>query len=137
MDVNRKPASVVQRIYASTLDVVSTIGLILVIAAFALYVSGLLPGRMSPADTAAAWHLSAAELRARGDHEGRWGWMLPLTAGDRLSLASLALLASGSALCLLRIFVVLLVVRRRNLAVVTALEVAILALAASGILLAR
>ncbi len=133
MDVKTDRASSAQKIYGRFLKRISTAALVLVLAAFALYASGLLPGRMSPSETAAVWHLPASELRARGCESGRWQWLRCLPAGDALSLASLAFLASGSMLCLLRILPALLAERRRLLALIVALEIAILALAASGI----
>jgi hypothetical protein len=134
VDVSAKPAPVLHRIYARVLDVVSAVALVLVVAAFVLYVTGLLPARVTPERAAESWHLSAAEMRARGGSVGRWQGMLPLSAGDAFSLATLALLASGSLLCLLRILPVLVRTRRRALAAVVAMEIAILVLAASGIL---
>ena len=126
-----------QLVYARILRVVSTLALVLVVAGYVVYVGGLVPGRVTPRDLAASWHLSAAELGKRlGDHGG-WGWLRHIGAGDVISFASLAFLALGSIVCLLGTIPVLLAERSRVQALVAAGLVAILLLAASGLIVAQ
>lgn len=136
MDVKRGRGDAAQRVFARSLRAVSTVALVLVAAAFGLYASGIAPGRISPAEAAASWHLPASELQERSGDAVRWQGLRSLLAGDALSLACLAFLTSGSMLCLLRILPTLLAERRRLLALFVAAEVAVLAVAASGILAA-
>ncbi|MGH8619252.1 MAG: hypothetical protein ACREUW_16290 [Burkholderiales bacterium] len=132
----KAPVSPEQRRYAAVLEVGVRIGFLLLVAAFLAYAVALTPAHVPLARLPELWTLPAHEyVRAAGLPTG-WGWTLLLPAGELLALAAIGVLAGVSIVC----FCVLLPVYRARrdhvyLGIVV-LEIAVLLLAASGVLTA-
>ncbi len=129
-------ASPEQLRYAKVLNAGMRLGLAVLVTGFIAYVSGFVPAHVPLEKMPALWTLSAPDyLRATGMPEG-WGWLLMLGSGDVLPLVGIAILSGISGLC----FIVLLprYISNRDpiYFAIAALEIAVLALAASGVLTA-
>ncbi len=123
-----------QLAYAGVLDRGMKIGLLTVTASFLVYVSGALTPRLPVGDLPRYWSLPVKQyLAATGVHPG-WGWLRLVYRGDFLNLVGIALLAGVTILCYAAIIPSLVRRRERIYAVLAVVEVAVLALAASGLL---
>lgn len=134
--MQRPCASPEQLRYARVLDAGMKSGLGVLVLSFLAYVSGLVPAHVPLAQMPGLWTLAAPEyLRATGMPQG-WGWIGMLGSGDMLPLIGIAILSGISLVC----FIVLLPVyaARRDWVylAIAVLEIAVLMLAASGVLTA-
>lgn len=119
--------------YAAWLHWGSSLGLALLVIAFVVHATGVLEPLIAHADLPRAWTMPAAEmLRSTGQAPG-WGWVRLLDRSDILNLVGIALLASCSAAPLLAVVPIYLKRRERLFAALCILQVAVLALAASGL----
>ncbi|MCX8115658.1 MAG: hypothetical protein N3D71_11395 [Burkholderiaceae bacterium] len=119
--------------YAAWLYWGSSLGLALLVIAFIVHAVGMLEPLIPHADLPRAWTMPAAEmLRSTGQSPG-WGWVRLLDRSDILNLAGIALLSSCSAAPLLAVVPIYLKRRERLFAALCVLQVAVLALAASGL----
>lgn len=120
--------------YALWLDATSKIGLAFLVAAFFAYVLDLLPAHVPLDKLPELWSRPASDFMAETASPSGWGWLSLVHRGDILNLLGIALLAGGSLVCLLA--VIPLYARRGDTAYVAvcSLQVAVLMLAASGLL---
>lgn len=132
----QESASGEQLRYARLMDVGVKLGFALLVAGLALYLSGLLPSHVPPQDLPRYWNLPVEQYLARTGTPTGWGWLALLPAADMLSLAAIAALSGVTLVCFVAL--VPLFARRgeRAFAVIAAVEIAVLLLAASGILTA-
>lgn len=125
-----------QQRYALWLDWCTRTGLGVLVVSFLLYVGGLITPLVDLERLPEFWKLSAAEYqRATGSPTG-WGWLAHIHRGDYASLIGIVVLAAGSLFCLLAVMPIFAKRRERIYLAICALEIGILALAASGILTA-
>ncbi len=123
-----------QLAYAQLLDGGMKLGLLGLVVTFLVYVSGALPARIPVQDLPRYWSMPVKEyLAATGVHAG-WGWVGLVGHGDFLNFVGIAFLAAVSLVCYLAIVPIF--VRKKDFvyAALSVVEVAILALAASGVL---
>jgi hypothetical protein len=73
-----------------------TLGLLLSVAAFALYVAGVLQTDVPPEASAELWRLPADEYREAAGLDSGAGWMFASADGYAASTAALAVLASAA-----------------------------------------
>jgi hypothetical protein len=136
MDVKDAGASPEQLRYARVLDAGMKLGLGVLVLGFAAYVFGLVPAHVPLEQMPALWTLAASDyIRATGMPQG-WGWVSMLGSGEVLPLVGIAVLSGISWLCFIAL--VPLYAARRDwiyLAIVV-FEIAVLTLAASGVLTA-
>lgn len=133
-----------QRLYAVILAAGMYTGLGLLLITFALYISGLLEPAVPVDRLEAYWTLSVdrfnevinAEYLHREHGLSGWWWISALSHGDYLNLVGIAVLSGITVVCFLSIIPVLIRKRDYTYAAIAAIEVMILALAASGILAA-
>ena len=120
--------------YARWLDWGAKAGFAALVVGFLAYATGLLPAQVPFERLPELLTLPLDRYLAVTRTPTGWGWTALLARGEFASLVGIALLADCSALCLLAI--VPLYLRRRDTvyAVVCILEIAVLALAASGVL---
>ncbi|MBK9608983.1 MAG: hypothetical protein IPO58_22070 [Betaproteobacteria bacterium] len=122
-----------QHRYARVLDWVTRLGFVLLVAAFAAYLLGLLPAHVPFERLPALWVQPVdAYLRESATPVG-WGWVVLAAKGEFASLGGIVLLVGCSFLCLAAI---LPLYARRGEAiyfVLCLLELTVMALAASGI----
>jgi hypothetical protein len=120
--------------YARLLDWGNRIGLALLLISFALYGAGLLPPFVPLEQLPQLWvHPVDRYLALTGSPTG-WSWLAQLHRGDLLGMAGIALLAGCSAVCL---GAVAPLYRRRGdgvYALLCVAEIAVLLLAASGLI---
>ena len=120
--------------YALWLDWGTRLGALVLVLSFGAYLWGWLPPRMSVLELSALWHLPASEFTQRTDTPQGWAWLAHLHQGDMAGLLGIALLASCSLPSLLALVPMYLRAGDRAYAAICLAEVAVLLLAASGIL---
>jgi hypothetical protein len=121
-------------VYARVLAVCCPVVLALMVLAFALYISGLLPPAVPLADLPGLWTRSAgAALDAVGVQPG-WGWLAQWRCGDVLCLAALALLTLGTPIACSAAMVQYLRRREYTLGVIALLQTLVLLAAMSGLI---
>lgn len=122
-----------QRVFARWLDIGSRIGLALLAAGFAVYVTGLLPPHVPLAELPKLWGLPLAEFSAATGAPRGWEWLALSARGDYVNYFAIVLLASIVIAAYLRILPIL-APRERAFALIAALEIVVLLAAASGLL---
>jgi len=130
-----------QLLYASILSKGMYLGLGLLLLTFALYLLGIVEPGIPVEEIPNYWGLRVDEYLEAVNHDflhrehvvTGWGWMALLGMGDYLNFIGIALLAAVTIVCYLGILPNL--IRRKDwiFSVIAALEVLILALAASGL----
>lgn len=119
--------------YARWLAWGTRVGLALLVLGFLAYAAGLVSPHVPIEQMPAIWSNPApAYLQAAGIDPG-WGWARWLPRGDMLALAAIAFLASCSIACLAAAAPIFFRGGERWLGVICLLEIAVLALAASGL----
>ena len=120
--------------YARWLDACTKIGFALLVGSFLLYITGVLPPHVPVHELPRVWSLPVERYLAATGMPSGWGWAALLGRGDILNFAGVAFLSMTTLICYLHILPIL--VRRRDhvFAAIVALEVIVLALAASGLL---
>jgi uncharacterized membrane protein len=123
-----------QRLYAALLDKGMKIGLAILVATFGLYVFGVLEPVIPVNDLPKYWGMSVHDyLAATGIGTG-WSWASRLGQGDLLNFAGVAFLAAVTIVCYMAIIPTLLRKKDMPYVVLAVVEVAVLVLAASGLL---
>lgn len=123
-----------QIIYARWLDAGTKLGFVLLAVAFLLYVMGVIPGHVPPAQFPQLWSLPVDQyLKAVGSGTG-WSWARHLGEGDFLSFVGIAVFATVTALACVRLVPEYLKHGSRALAWLALGEALVIALAASGLI---
>jgi hypothetical protein len=131
-----------QVLYAKILEVGMLVGLVLLLATFALYVSGIIAPAVPVEELPKYWGLSVHEyletVNENHLHQDRlitgWAWLSVLGKGDYLNFVGIAFLAAVTIVCFLGIIPTLLKKNDKVFATMALVEAVILTLAASGIL---
>lgn len=120
--------------YANTLFYGSVIGFVLMLVTYALYVLGILEPQIPLDQMPALWTQSAAVYREVGNIPQGWGWLALIGKGDICNFIGIVILAGLTIVCFIQLGCSFL--RRKDwlMTVIAFLEVAVLTLAASGIL---
>lgn len=121
-----------QLAYARILDWGVGIGLVVLVATFAIAAFGLLPALVPPERLPALWSQPAASFIAQTGVPRGWGWLAHLGHGDMLGHAGIAILAGISTLGLLLLVPMSIADGDRLFALICVIETAILVLASSG-----
>ena len=138
MTVPERPAVAEEQLrYARVLELGARIGLAVAVAAFALYVSGVLPGRVPLAALPELWSLPLADYLHRSATPVGWQWLGLALHGDFASLVGIALLATVSIACLAAVIPVYARRSDRVYVALCVLAIAVLVLAASGVLVVK
>jgi len=123
-----------QLAYAKLLDAGMKLGLLILIVTFIVYLTGILAPHVPVNDLPKFWKMPVHKyLAATGIHPG-WAWLGMLGKGDFLNFIGIAFLAGVTLICYARIIPILLKKKDTIYAVLAAVEVLVLALAASGVL---
>jgi hypothetical protein len=120
--------------YAEWLRWSGWLGLAVLVGAFGLYVTGVLPPVIPVDQLPQAWRLSSRELMLQHGLQGGWSWIHSIARGDMLNMLGIAILAGCSALPLLAVTDIYLRRGDRLFAALCLLQVAVLVLAASGLI---
>jgi apolipoprotein N-acyltransferase len=123
--------------YARVLEWGARIGLAVAVLAFALYVAGVLPGRVPLQDLPTLWSLPLAEYLHRSATPLGWGWVKLAMHGDFASIIGIAILSSVSVACLAAVLPIYTRRSDRVYAILSVLAIGVLVLAASGVLVVR
>lgn len=121
--------------YALLLGWGSRVGLVLLVLSFTAYVTGLLTPHVPLDRLSSLWNLPVDTYHALTHTPEIFDWMALIRHGDRINMIGIAVLAGCSLPPLLALIPLFL--KQRNgiiYAVICALEVAVLLLAASGVL---
>ncbi len=127
-------ASREQIIYANLLIIGVWTGIAVLVTTYAIYLSGLLSSHVEMSLIPKIWDKSVTDYLEITHSPHGWGWVALLAKGDFLNYIGLVLLALMTILC----FLVLLrgYIRQKNwiFSFIAFLEIAVLSIAASGIL---
>ena len=118
------------------------IGFAMLVVTFIVYISGALPGyvpieklsEIPEGSNVPYWGMRAHELNKAFNIPTGWGWISLVGKGDYLNFVGIAMLGGLSILCYLVILPILMRKKDTSYVVIAVLEVAVLLLAASGIL---
>ena len=133
MGIDEEHDAEVQALYARWLDFGTRAGFAATLAAFLIYVSGLVPPFLALDALPQYWGLPVGEfLRQTGAPSG-WRWLDLLGRAEYLNLACIALIASVTLACYLRVLPALIGMRQRLDAALAAAQIAVLLAAASGL----
>jgi hypothetical protein len=122
-----------QALFARWLDAGTKAGLVLLVAGFAAYVTGLAPPHLPPEALAKLWGLPLQEFLAAAGAPTGWHWLQLADRGDYVNHFGIVLLASIVPVAYLRMLP-LLARHARLHALIALLEIAVLLGAASGLL---
>ncbi|MEK7812567.1 MAG: DUF1634 domain-containing protein [Candidatus Desantisbacteria bacterium] len=131
-----------QIIYANILEKGMFLGLGCLVVTFGLYVFGIIPSAIPLTEVSKYWSQDAHSYLAAINHDFLhlehppmgWTWLTLLGKGDFLNFLSISMLAGLTILCYLVIIPSLLKKKDTAYVSMTIAEIAILVLAASGIL---
>lgn len=132
---NDKPkASEEQIAYANVLNYGMYFGLAVVIVIFLVYTSGILQSFIPLDDLPKYWGMKAKDYIHLLNAPTGWGWAAMINKGDYLNFIGIAILAGLTVLCYLVMLPILMRKKDTPYVIIAILEVAVLVLAASGIL---
>ena len=142
MTEDRKKASEEQLAYAGILNIGMWTGLAVLVVSFFIYISGILPSyvpieklsEIPAGSNVPYWGMRAYEFNQVFNIPTGWGWVAHANKGDYLNFVGIAMLAGLSILCYLSILPILIRKKDTPYIVIAILEIAVLVLAASGIL---
>lgn len=127
-------AGLEQERYARWLAAGTRFGLAILVLSFVVYVAEIVPAHVPIERLPDLWGRSAAEFLEETGIPAGWGWAALAHRGDVMNLIGIALLATCSIPCLLAVMPIFRARREPVFIAICALEIAVLALAASGFL---
>jgi hypothetical protein len=131
----REPyASPQQLLYARWLDIGTRVSFVVLVAAFVLYVSGLLPAYVPLATLPRAWGLPVGEYLAAVNAPDGWGWARLVLHGDYLNVAAVAMLTAVTIVCHLPLIAAYRAQRDNVYLAIVVAQIVVLVAAASGVL---
>jgi hypothetical protein len=123
-----------QLAYADVLETGLSIGRWLLAATFILYVLGITAPKVPLSELTFNWSLSAEDYSFYVGVGAGWDWINLVHYGDYMNFVGIALLASVTAACYLRMLPLFLRGRNYPTSAILLLEILVLFLAASGLL---
>jgi hypothetical protein len=135
---DREPGGVrrEQLLYAKLLDWGAKAGFVVLVGGFLNYVLGLLPHHVPVDRLPELWSLPVGEYLARTATPTGWQWLRLLAKGEFPGLLGIAILSGCSLVPLVAVAPIYLRRGDRVYAAICLLEIAVLVLAASGVLTA-
>jgi hypothetical protein len=127
-------ASQEQIAYAKVLNILMFLGLAIIVVTFVLYMSGILSSFIPPQEIPNYWTMASKDFIHGLNAPTGWDWLALVGKGDYLNFVGIALLAGLSIICYLVILPILMRKKDIPYVVIAIIEVAVLSLAASGIL---
>jgi len=123
-----------QQTYARVLDRAAKAGFVILVAGFFAYALGWIPAHVPLERLPELWRLPLQDYLRATDTPTGWGWIVHLPKGEFASLAGIEILAGCSLVCLLAIIPVYARRGDRVYVAICVAEIAVLLLAASGVL---
>lgn len=133
MSAAGRPAAEQAR-YARWLAYGTRLGFAMLVLGFAAYVAEIVEAHVPIERLPDLWHLPAEDFLIAAGIEPGWGWAALAHRGDVMNLLGIAVLASVSVPCLLAVIPLYRARGERIFVAICVLEIAVLALAASGLL---
>lgn len=134
MGNDKTKASEEQIAYANILNTGMWIGLAVVIVTFFVYISGVLPRFVPIEDLPKYWGMKVHEFNTVLNAPTGWGWTALVGTGYYLNFIGIAMLAGLTILCYLVILPILIKKKDTPYVIIAIIEIAVLVLAASGLL---
>ncbi len=134
MGNDKTKASEEQIAYANILNTGMWIGLAVVIVTFFIYISGVLPRFVPIEDLPKYWGMKVHEFNTVLNAPTGWGWTALVGTGYYLNFIGIAMLAGLTILCYLVILPILIKKKDTPYVIIAIIEIAVLVLAASGLL---
>ena len=134
MSNEKTKASEEQLIYANILNIGMWFGLAVLTISFLMYIFGVLPNFVPIDDLPKYWGMKAKDYIHLLHAPTGWGWVYSVGKGDYLNFVGIAILAGLTILCYLAIIPTLARKKDRAYLIIAIVEVAVLVLAASGLL---
>lgn len=131
---NMKNVSEEQISYANILNISGWIGLSILIITFIIYILGILPCFIPIEALPKYWSMKAKDYIHTVNAPKGWDWIAMIGKGDYLNFIGIAILAASTILSQLRILPILMKKKDTPYVIIVILQVAVLVLAASGIL---
>lgn len=119
--------------YARLLAIGTNLGLAMLVVLFGVYMSGFVDPHVPHERLPELWHLSADRLLEISGIEHGWGWTAVIHRADILTLTGIVTLAFCSVPCLLAVMPIYWASGQRMLFAICGAEVAVIVLAASGL----
>jgi hypothetical protein len=119
--------------YAKWLARGTAVGFVVMALGFVVYVAGVIEPHVALEDLPSLWSQPASSYLAATGIPGGWGWARLLHKSDMLNLIGVALLSGCSIAALIAVIPLYARQRERLIVAVCALEVLIIALAASNV----
>jgi len=123
-----------QERYARLLAIGTNTGLAMLVVLFGIYMLGVVDPHVPHERLPEIWHLPSGEFLELARLEAGWGWTARLRHADILTLLGIVTLAFCSVPCLLAVMPIYWRSRQRMLFAICGLEVAVITMAASGLL---
>ena len=127
-------ASEEQIVYANILNIGMWIGLLALVVFFVIYVSGIFQSFIPIEELPKYWSMKVKDYIHESHAPTGWAWTAMIGKGDYLNFIGIAALAALTVLCYLIILPIFIRKYDTPYVVIAILEVAVLTLAASGIL---
>jgi len=134
MSNEKTKASEEQLIYANILNTGMWLGLAVLATTFLMYIFGVLPNFVPIDDLPKYWGMKAKDYIHTLHAPTGWGWVSFLGKGDYLNFIGVAMLAGLTILCYLAIIPTFWRKKDKAYLVIAIAEVAVLLLAASGLM---
>ncbi len=126
-------ASPAQITYANMLFYGAWSGLGILVLTYFLYISGIVPPHVPLKEIPLLWSQPVHTYLELGHVPVGWGWLALIGQGDFLNFIGIVILASMTLVCYIPLIPSLLKHGEKALATMAALEILVLALAASGL----
>jgi len=123
-----------QERYARLLAIGTNTGLAMLVVLFGIYMLGVVDPHVPHERLPEIWHLPSSDFLELARLEAGWGWTARLRHADILTLLGIVTLAFCSVPCLLAVMPIYWKSRQRMLFAICGLEVAVITMAASGLL---
>lgn len=120
--------------YANVLNAGMLFGLLVLVITFIVYVSGMLQSFVPIEELPKYWGMKARDYIHALNAPTGWGWTAMIGKGDYLNFIGIAVLAGLTILCYLAMLPILIRKKDTPYVAIAILEIAVLLLAASGIL---
>ncbi len=134
MGDDKTKASEEQLTYANILNIGMWFGLLVLIITFIVYVSGMFQSFVPIEALPKYWGMKVEDYIRTLNAPTGWGWAAMIGKGDYLNFVGIAILAGLTILCYLMILPIFTRKKDTPFVIIIILEVAVLFLAASGIL---
>jgi len=122
-----------QEIYARWLAWGVRLGFTALVGTFFLYAAGIVPAGIAPERLPELWGMPVGEYLAATGAPTGWSWVLRLREGDLLNLVGVAILASASIVCHLRVLPLFMHSRERVFVAICIAQIVVLVSAAAGV----